>query len=78
MTEARRLTAFANPNDSAELQKAENLLGDLTGVASARIVADPDGNMASALGVWGMVILIVTITGASLALGKRLGALFRV
>ncbi len=34
--------------------------------------------MASALGVWGMVILIVTILGASLALGKRLGALFRV
>ncbi|MBK9118048.1 MAG: iron ABC transporter permease [Phycisphaerales bacterium] len=34
--------------------------------------------MASALGVWGMVILTVTILGASLALGKRLGALFRV
>jgi len=34
--------------------------------------------MASALGVWGMLILIVTIGGASLALGKRLGALFRV
>lgn len=34
--------------------------------------------MASALGVWGMVILTVTIAGASLALGKRLGALFRV
>ena len=34
--------------------------------------------IASALGVWGMVILIITIAGASLALGKRLGALFRV
>jgi iron(III) transport system permease protein len=34
--------------------------------------------MASALGVWGMAILIVTIVGASLALGKRLGALFKV
>ncbi len=34
--------------------------------------------MASALGMWGMLILIVTIAGASLALGKRLGALFRV
>ncbi len=34
--------------------------------------------MASALGVWGMVILTVTIVGASLLLGKRLGALFRV
>lgn len=33
--------------------------------------------MASALGVWGMLLLIVTILGASLALGKRLGALFR-
>jgi iron(III) transport system permease protein len=33
---------------------------------------------AAALGVWGMVLLIVTIAGASLALGKRLGALFRV
>jgi iron(III) transport system permease protein len=34
--------------------------------------------MASALGVWGMLVLVVTIIGASLALGKRLGALFRV
>jgi iron(III) transport system permease protein len=34
--------------------------------------------MASALGVWGMVILTVTIVGASLMLGKRLRALFRV
>jgi len=34
--------------------------------------------MASALGVWGMIILTLTILGASLALGKRLGALFRV
>jgi len=33
---------------------------------------------AAALGVWGMVILIVTIVVASLALGKRLGALFRI
>ncbi|MBP7745366.1 MAG: iron ABC transporter permease [Phycisphaerae bacterium] len=34
--------------------------------------------MAAALGVWGMIILTATIIGASLALGKRLGALFRV
>lgn len=34
--------------------------------------------MASALGVWGMVLLISTIAIASLALGRRLGALFRV
>ncbi len=33
--------------------------------------------MAAALGVWGMVLLTGTIAGASLALGKRLGALFR-
>ncbi len=34
--------------------------------------------MASALGVWGMVILTATILTASLALGKRLGALFKI
>ncbi len=33
---------------------------------------------ASALGVWGMAILTITIVGASLAIGKRLGALFRI
>jgi iron(III) transport system permease protein len=34
--------------------------------------------LASALGVWAMVFLAITIIGASLALGKKLGALFRV
>ena len=34
--------------------------------------------IASALGVWAMVFLGVTIAGLSLLLGKRLGALFRV
>ncbi len=34
--------------------------------------------LAAALGVWGMVLLIATIAVASAALGKRLGALFRV
>lgn len=34
--------------------------------------------LASALGVWSMVFLAITIMGASLALGKKLGALFRV
>ncbi len=34
--------------------------------------------VASALGVWAMVFLAVTIIGASLLLGKRLGAIFRV
>jgi iron(III) transport system permease protein len=33
--------------------------------------------IASALGVWAMVFLAVTILGASLILGKKLGALFR-
>jgi iron(III) transport system permease protein len=34
--------------------------------------------LASALGVWAMCFLAVTIIGASLLLGKKLGALFRV
>ena len=34
--------------------------------------------IASALGVWAMVFLGVTILGASLILGKKLGAIFRV
>ena len=34
--------------------------------------------IASALGVWAMCFLGTTIIGASLLLGKKLGALFRV
>lgn len=34
--------------------------------------------LASALGVWAMIFLAVTIVGSSLLLGKKLGALFRV
>lgn len=34
--------------------------------------------LASALGVWAMVFLAATLAGATLLLGKRLGALFRV
>ncbi len=34
--------------------------------------------LASALGVWAMIFLAITIIGASLALGRKLGALFRV
>ena len=34
--------------------------------------------IASALGVWAMAFLAVTIIGASLILGKKLGAIFRV
>ena len=34
--------------------------------------------LASAMGVWGMALLTVTLVGASLMLGKRLGAIFRV
>ena len=35
-------------------------------------------NLASALGVWAMVFLAVTITGAGIILGRKMGALFRV
>ncbi|MEM1330675.1 MAG: iron ABC transporter permease [Planctomycetota bacterium] len=34
--------------------------------------------IASAMGVWGMALLTVTLFGASLLLGKKLGAIFRV
>ena len=34
--------------------------------------------LASALGVWAMVFLGVTIAGLSVLLGKKLGAIFRV
>ena len=34
--------------------------------------------VASALGVWAMAFLGITILGASLILGKKLGAIFRV
>ncbi len=34
--------------------------------------------VASALGVWGMLFLTVTLVGSSVLLGKRLGALFRM
>ena len=34
--------------------------------------------LASALGVWAMIFLTITIAGAGILLGKKLGALFRV
>ncbi|MEX2220149.1 MAG: iron ABC transporter permease [Phycisphaerales bacterium] len=34
--------------------------------------------IASAMGVWGMALLTVTLVGASAILGKRLGSIFRV
>jgi len=34
--------------------------------------------VASAMGVWGMALLTVTLMGASLLLGKKLGSIFRV
>ena len=38
-----------------------------------------DGSgIASAMGVWGMALLTVTLVGASIMLGKKLGAIFRV
>jgi len=35
-------------------------------------------SLASALGVWAMIFLTITLTGAAMILGKKLGALFRV
>ena len=34
--------------------------------------------IASAMGVWGMALLAVTLIGASLVMGKKMGAIFRV
>lgn len=34
--------------------------------------------IASAMGVWGMALLAVTLIGASLMIGKKMGAIFRV
>ena len=34
--------------------------------------------IASAMGVWGMVLLTVTLVGASVLMGRKLGAIFRV
>jgi iron(III) transport system permease protein len=34
--------------------------------------------IASAMGVWGMALLTVTLVGASILLGKKLGSIFRV
>jgi iron(III) transport system permease protein len=34
--------------------------------------------LAAALGVWAMIFLTITLTGAAMILGKKLGALFRV
>jgi iron(III) transport system permease protein len=35
-------------------------------------------HIASAMGVWGMALLTVTLVGASVALGRKLGSIFRV
>lgn len=35
-------------------------------------------SIASAMGVWGMVLLTVTLVGAGMLMGKKLGAIFRV
>lgn len=35
-------------------------------------------SIASAMGVWGMALLTVTLVGASVLMGRRLGAIFRV
>jgi iron(III) transport system permease protein len=35
-------------------------------------------SIASAMGVWGMGLLTVTLVGASVVLGRKLGSIFRV
>jgi iron(III) transport system permease protein len=35
-------------------------------------------HIASAMGVWAMALLAVTLVGASMMLGRRMGALFRM
>lgn len=35
-------------------------------------------HIASAMGVWGMALLAITLVGASVVMGKKLGAIFRV
>ena len=35
-------------------------------------------SVASAMGVWGMALLTVTLVGASILLGKKMGSIFRV
>ena len=35
-------------------------------------------HIASAMGAWGMALLAVTLVGASVALGRKLGSIFRV
>ena len=34
--------------------------------------------IASAMGVWGMALLTLTLVGASMLMGKRIGMIFRV
>ena len=34
--------------------------------------------IASAMGVWGMALLTVTLVGAGMLMGKRMGAIFKV
>ena len=45
-----------------------------------KVCAEPGTGQcrASVLGVWAILFLAVTIVGASLLLGKKMGALFRV
>jgi iron(III) transport system permease protein len=34
--------------------------------------------IASAMGVWGMALLALTLIGASMMMGRKMGAIFRV
>jgi iron(III) transport system permease protein len=65
-------------SDSLILAFDEEVYPMTKAIWSLAAIPEAGTETASALGVLGMVILITAIGGASLALGKRLGALFRV
>jgi iron(III) transport system permease protein len=79
---AGALLAFA----FAMLEVSDSLIlaskpGDYPITKAIYILAGNLGNgeaLASALGTWAMIFLGITIAGAAVLLGKRLGALFRV
>lgn len=68
MLEVSDSLVLAQQQEAYPITKAIYELFNLLGTGRA---------VASALGVWAMVFLGVTILGASLLLGKKLGALFR-
>ena len=69
-----------NGHDIAALILAEQQqYFPITKAIYALVTSLGDGpHLASALGVWAMAFLAITIVGAGVILGKKLGALFRV